>query len=104
MASRQAGFSGGAKERSSGWKFTIASRSRPTVFRMSPTYALGMIWDVGIWNVPTDPIKNHIDQSLASLLHHQLCFARAVARSRLHALTGSEQFDKSTKRDRKEPS
>jgi hypothetical protein len=50
-----------------------------------------MIWDVGIWNVPTDPIKNPIDQSLASLLHNQLCFAIAIAKSPLHSKPGSER-------------
>jgi hypothetical protein len=36
----------GRKARSSGWKCTISIRGRPTAFRMSPSYALGMSWDV----------------------------------------------------------
>ena len=53
-----------ATARSSGWKCTIASRSRPT-------------GDAGIWNAATDPI----DQSLARLLQISRCFVIALATS-----------------------
>jgi len=56
----------GREGKSSGWKCTIASRSRPTGFRMSPIYALGMIWDVGIWNVATDPIDQQSGLAFAN--------------------------------------